>query len=192
MSLNELVRRLRFLPLGLLWGLVASSLLICDLASRSVGFLIIIPDLNAVWRTVELVLVPIIGSLVGSCLTAGVLGTAMLSRDVPSTRWVVNWVKLSSASCAGGASIFILLFLLRALDGHLQWMQVSSWDDWLLYSLTYVVIAVMGSLGFGVVIGFVSAVVALVLAPLSLLGRRLILRHTSAAEPAGGASQAQP
>ena len=85
----------------------------------------------------------------------------------------------------------MLLLLLSELNGYLQWMHVSSWDDWLLASSVYVVIAAMGSLGSGILIGIVSAVVALVLAPLSLLGRRLIRRRASVAGPPGGVSESR-
>ena len=47
------------------------------------------------------------------------------------------------------------------------------------------------ALVYAVLIAIESAVVALVLAPLSLLVRRLILRRTRVAETVGGASRSQ-
>ena len=75
-------------------------------------------------------------------------------------------------------------------------MQTSSWN----VSPGFVIGAVLGvvliggvrTLAVSVLIGIESGAVALVLAPLSLLVRRLILRRTRVAEPAAGASQTQP
>ena len=54
------------------------------------------------------------------------------------------------------------------------------------------IIGLAFSLVVGTVIGIESAAVALLLAPLSLLGRRLILRRRSVVESAGDSSQSQP
>lgn len=181
MSLNLLVRRLRFLPLGLLWGLVASSLEIYFLTSRRVGFLSSVPDLISAWQAAEMGLVPIIGALAGSCVTSIVSAPALLIRNITSLRWIGNWVIFGAASCAGGGSIFNLLYLWRSIDDFLHFMQVSTWVGEVLASSVYAVIVVMFSFALGILIGITCAVVALLLAPLALLGRSLVLRRTSAA-----------
>ncbi len=176
MSFAQLARRLRFLPLGLLWGVVAGgfdSYHILSVASA---------DDQVSW------LVPI-GIIACTCLIATPLGSAMLKRDLSSIRWVVNWMITGVASCGGAIAIFypalfLWLSLLRPNPSAL-----SSPISFVADVLGGTLFALAFSLVFGTLIAIESAVVALVLAPFALLGRRLILRRVSAAEPAGGASQ---
>ena len=191
MFLNELVRRLRFLPLGLLWGLVAGSLTSYRYIFAPNGLLGFEYDISPNWWRVELIFLPIIGAMAGSLLIAVLLGSALLNRKLSSIGWLVGWVITGAASCAGGAAIFELIFILGGLDEYLEWMPLTSWYEIPFFVFAVVLVGGAHSLAFGVLIGIESTVVALSSAPLALLGRRLILRRGSVAEPAGGGSQAR-
>ena len=193
---NELVSKLRFVPLGLLWGLVAGSLASYRYISSPYryisspsGLLRFDVDVSPDWWRLELIFVPIMGAVASSLLIALLLGSALLNRKSSSIRWLVDWVITGAASCAGGAAVFELMLVPAWVDGYLEWMPPRT-----LYAIPIVIFIVViyggaRSLAFGILIGIESAAVAVLLAPLALLGHRLILRRASAAEPAGGASQ---
>ncbi len=197
---SELVSRLRFLPLGLLWGITAGSLTTYRyISSRNGllgnGLLRFDVDVSSDWSRIELIFVPIIGAVAGSLLIATLLGSALLNRKSSSIRWLVDWVMTGAASCAGGAAVFVLILTVRRILGLLEWMQTMKSYE----SPAFLFGAVIGAfiaggvvaLVYAVLIAIESAVVALVLAPLSLLVRRLILRRTRVAETVGGASRSQ-
>ncbi len=191
---NELASRLRFLPLGLLWGLVAGSLTTYQYISFRNGLFRF--DVSPDWSRVELIFVPIIGAVAGSFLIAILLGSALLNRKSSSIRWLVDWVITGAASCAGGAAVFELIVAVRWTVGLLEWLQTAkSYESPFIlfgFALGFVLSGGMVALVFAVLMGIVSAMVALSLAPLALLGRRLILRRRSVVESTGDASQDQP
>ena len=191
---NELVSRLRFLPVGLLWGLVAGSLMTYQYISFRNGLLRF--DVSPDWSRVELIFVPIIGAVAGSVLIAILLGSALLNRKSSSIRWLVDWVITAAASCAGGAAVFELIVAVRWTVGLLEWLQTSrSYESPFIlfgFALVRVLSGGVAALVFAVLMSIVSAMVALPLAPLALLGRRLILRRTRVAETVGDGTQAQP
>ena len=130
--------------------------------------------------------------MVGTCPIATLLGSIMLTHELSSIRWIFNWVITGVASSAGGVAIFWLIAALLMISQELPPVAFSNLTYvigiimWIIFS------GVMGSLFFGILIATESALVALLLAPLSLLVRRFMLRHVSAAEPTGVASQSQP
>ncbi len=175
MSFTQLDRRLRFVPLGLLWGVVAVAFHTQSVLSPRDGY-----DQGS-W------LVPI-GTVACTCLIATLLGSAMLKRELSSIRWVVNWVMTGIASCVGGVVIFYLTFLLLAAW---QWPYPSSWSDLPLSVAGLLLVLAWISLGPAIQVATGSTVVALLSAPLALLGRWLILRRGPGAEPTGADSHAQ-
>ncbi len=193
---NELVGRLRFVPLGLLWGLVAGSISTYLYISFRNGPFRFDVDVILDWSRVEPIFVPIIGAVAGSFLIATLLGSALLTRKSSSFRWLVDWVITGAGSCAGGAAVFVLILHVRWTVGLVEWLQTeySYESPFILFGagLVSILPGVMFALACAVPMGIVSAMVALPLAPIALLGRRLILRRASTAEPAGDASQDQP
>ena len=193
---NELVSRLRFLPLGLLWGLVAGSLTTYQYISFRNGLLRFDVDVSPDWSREELIFVPIIGAVAGSFLIAILLGSALLNRKSSSIRWLVDWVITGAASCAGGAAVFVLTLQVRWTVGLLEWLQTTrSYESpFILFGVALISVLSGGvvALVVAVLMGIGSAMVALLLAPLALLGRRLILRRTRVAETVGDGTQAQP
>ena len=134
-------------------------------------------------------LVPI-GTMASTCLIATPLTSAMLKRELSSISWVVNWVISGVASCAGG----VVIFHMTLLFGAALLSFPSALSDPMYFGERVLFAALIGlvfSLMIGVVIAIESGAVALLLAPLALLARRLILRRISPAEPAGGESQTQ-
>ena len=178
LSLTRLDGRLQFLPLGLLWGVVAAWFHTHHYLSPWDGY-----D-QVIWR------IPI-GTIACTCLIGTPMASAMLRRELSSIRWVVNWVITGVASCVGGIAIFYLALFF--------WVSLLLPTPFALSSpISFAESVLFGTLiglGFSLVIGTLiaieSAVVALLLAPLSLLVRRLILRRRSAVESAGDASQSQ-
>ena len=177
MSFTRLNRRLRFFPLGLLWGLVAGWF-------HAYQALMLVEP-SPYFRGIELekFVSLLIVVMVVVCPIAALLGSALLKRELAARRWIVNWVITALASSAVGVAILWLILL--------AWLFLSTPA-----AVEELVLALLALLlfptGFGILIGIETAVVALLLAPLSLLARRLILRRISTAEPAGGASQTQP
>ncbi len=111
-----------------------------------------------------------------------------LRRKLTPNRWAANCLFRGFAFCVGCFVIALLVTL-----GWEYWHgESTSWPDfgWRV-AITLGVWSVV-SPALWVPMAFMSAGVGVLLAPLSLLGRRLILRHTRVAEPAGGASQAKP
>ena len=160
MSFTQLDRRLQFLPLGLLWGVVAGGFHTYHIANMGSA------DDQVNW------LVPI-GTIACTCPITALLGSAILKRELSSIRWVVNWMITGVASCAGGVAIFHMTgFFLVGLI-----LPFNSTLPSPTYFVTSVLVAMLIGLGFALIIGTViaieSAVVALLLAPLSLLVRRL-------------------
>ena len=170
MSLNNLVRRLSFLPLGLLWGAVAGWFHIHSMLSPWDGY-----------DEVNLLLVPG-GTMACTCLIATFLGSTMLNRELSSIHWIGNWVVTGITSCVGGVVIFYVV-LVSSLPT--QGSYPPSVAD-------FVFVLALLSIGPLIEVATGSAVTALLSAPLSLLARWLVLRRTRVAEPAGGASQSQP
>lgn len=178
LSLTRLDRRLRFLPLGLLWGVVAAWFHTHHYLSPWDGY-----D-QVSW------LVPV-GTIACACLIGTPVASAMLRQDLSSIRWVVNWVITGVASCVGGIAIFypaLTLWLSLFQPTHFALSSPMSFVANVLFATA---IALVFSLVIGIWIAIESAAVALVLAPVSLLARRLILRRSHLAEPAGGGTQAQ-
>ncbi len=177
LSFARLPRRLQFLPLGLFWGLVAGGLNFYQ--SRWLS------ESNPRDHGIDLwafVVFSIIGAAV-TCPISTLLCSARLKRELTSTRWTLNWVITASASGAAGIAIFWLIFFVWAI----LWMPPPAG------TLGLALLAMLFlPIGLGILIGIELAVVALVLAPLSLLARRLILRRRPISEPAGGTSQTQP
>ena len=177
---NELVSRLRFLPLGLLWGLVAGSISTYLYISSRNGLHRFDVDVSPDWSRVEPIFVPIIGAVAGSLLIAILSGSALLNRK-SSIRWLVDWVVTGAASCAGGAAVFGLIVSVRWTVGLLEWMQTTqSYESPFIlvgFALMGVLSGGVAAVAFAVLIGTVSAMLALLLAPLALLGRRLIFRQ---------------
>ena len=92
---NELVSKLRFVPLGLLWGLVAGSLASYRYISSPYryisspsGLLRFDVDVSPDWWRLELIFVPIMGAVASSLLIALLLGSALLNRKSSSIRWL--------------------------------------------------------------------------------------------------------
>ena len=177
---NELVSRLRFLPLGLLWGLVAGSISTYLYISSRNGLHRFDVDVSPDWSRVEPIFVPIIGAVAGSLLIASLLGSALLNQK-SSIRWLVDWVITAAASCAGGGAVFGLIVSLRWTVGLLEWLQTTrSYESPFIlfgFALFGVLSGGVAAVAFAVLIGTVSAMLALLLAPLALLGRRLIFRQ---------------
>ncbi len=177
---NELVSRLRFLPLGLLWGLVAGSISTYLYISSRNGLHRFDVDVSPDWSRVEPIFVPIIGAVAGSLLIAILSGSALLNRK-SSIRWLVDWVVTGAASCAGGAAVFGLIVSVRWTVGLLEWMQTTqSYESPFIlvgFALMGVLSGGVAAVAFAVLIGTMSAMLALLLAPLALLGRRLIFRQ---------------
>ena len=96
---TRLARRLRFLPLGIFWGVV-TAILNADNFSQ----IIIAGDIEPVdwlvdWRSIVI----IVGPAVFACLIATLLGSASLRRDISPIQWSVSWVVIGVSSC--GASV---------------------------------------------------------------------------------------
>lgn len=104
MSFARLPHRLKVLPLGLLWGLIAGGLQAYQHISTPIGFLRFDYNLSSEWWRIELVLVPIIGAMAGAFLIAVLVGNNLFGNGISSKRWVADWVFTGAASCAGGAS----------------------------------------------------------------------------------------
>ena len=189
MSFARLSPRLRFLPLGLLWGVVGGGfhtylfVHVTDGPPPQFG--------PAVIRT--LILMTII-MMLGACPIASLFGNALLKRDLTTRRWIVNWVITAFASSAAGVVIFwpmafVMAVLMTAHQIPLFYNPSFSIAEGVVVVLLTLVFA---TTGLGVLVGIGSAAVALLMVPLSLLVRRLILRRRSVVEPAGGASQSHP
>ena len=176
--------RLQFLPLGLLWGVIASGFHTYHLL-----FVLDYPladhELKDSWPLIRLVLM----MMAGTCPIATLLGYALLKRELSPIRWIVNWVITGVASVMGGVAIFWLGFAL--------WMSTQelppAWSNPIYAVGIFLILLWLGaSLYFGVVIAIESAVVAILSAPVSLLVRWLILRRTRVTESAGNTSQGHP
>ena len=173
MSFARLPRRLRFLPLGVLWSVVAVWVSYLRYALSPVG------GYEVNWP----VLIAIVAC---TSLIATFLASVTLRRGLSSIRWTVNWIITGVASCTGAiASLYLALFFWWALQqpAPSSWSGVPDyvWDSILGLALVSMGPVMMAAIG--------SSFVALVSAPLSLLARRLILRRRPIAEPAGGAPQ---
>ena len=185
MSFTGLNLRLQCLPLGLLWGMVASAFHIYFLFEVN-------PPYNVAIVRWPLILLMSM-TMVGTCPIATLLGSVLLKRELSSIRWIVHWVMTGVVSCIGGVAIFYLVLALWVVA---QGSYPADPVERVGYAGFTILVGMIGwfglSLVFGIAIAIGSTVVALVSAPLSLLGRRLILRRTRVAEPAGGASQTPP
>lgn len=185
-SFTRLDRRLRFIPLGLFWGLVAGGF-------NTFHGLMADDERSVYYHGVELdeLIIPMILVMVGTCPTATLLGSALLKPRLSASSWIVNWVTTGVASSLGGVAIF---WLAAAFLGVWTGPPPAALSNplYIIGSLMIETLAILiGFLIFGILIVIESAVVALLLAPLSLLGRWLILRQARVGEPAGGASQTQ-
>ena len=177
LSFARLVRGLRFLPLGLLWGLVPGGL-----HSYQVLWL---SEPSPLYHGIELwkfVIFLIIGAAV-TCPIATLLFSARLKLGLTSTRWTWEWVITASASSAAGIAILWLIFFVWAFLS-----MPPSVEELGSALLALLVIPI----GLGLLIGFESGAMALVLTPVALLARRLIHRQACVANPAGGATETQP
>ena len=191
MLLTRLARRLRFLPLGMFWGVV-TAILNVDNFSR----IIVAGDIEPVnwlvdWRSIVI----IVGPAIFACLIAALLGSAILKREFSPILWSANWVVIGVASCVGGFVISGLAFsLLYSIWGIFQYPSESSPN---LYSALKFIV------GGTIFVWFIACgllipplvVQSLVFAssslPVALVVRRLMIGAGQVSEPAGGASQAQ-
>ena len=169
MSVIGLNRRLKFVPLGLLWGVVAGWFHTHSILSPWDSY----DQVNWLWP---------IGTIACTCLIVTFLGSAMLKRELSSVHWIGNWVVTGITSCVGGVAIFYIVFVsLTPTQGSYP---LSVEDSIFVLALI--------SMGPVIEVATGSTVMALLSAPLSLLARRLVVRRTRVAEPAGGDSQPQP
>ncbi len=168
---------LKFIPLGLFWGLIAGGFHTYHIA-----------DMGSVDDQVSWI-VPVV-TVLGTCLIATPLARVLLTRELSSKRWILNWLITAVASCVGGIAIFYTtLFFLAGLQPTYLYSSPSPAN--LFASLSIAMLMGMGfSLIFGILIGIECAVVALVLAPFSLIARRLILRRRLPSRP--GLTQRKP
>ena len=178
----QLDRRLRFLPLGLLWGLLGGGL-------HTYYFLYFHPPAEGDQINWLLLILYI----ACTCLVATLLSSALLKRELSSIRWVVNWVITGVLSCVGGLAVFyvVLPSLIALYDLVFYWLPFypRSW-----YSMPQLFVGIVFAwfwfvLALGPKIAIASTMAALLSAPVSLVGRRLILSRESVAESAGGGSQ---
>ncbi len=169
---KRLDRSLPFIPLGLFWGLVAGGF-------NTFHTLMADDERTVYYHGVELseLILPTLLVMAGTCPTATLLGSALLKPGLSARSWVGAWVQTGVLSSLVGVAIFwmagTLLFLL------FQGLPPAALTNpiYTLGSLAIATVAsLVGFLIFGVLIVVESAVVALVLAPLCLLGRRLIPR----------------
>ena len=153
MSFTRLNRRLKFIPLGLLWGVVTGWFHTHSILSP--------------WDSYDEVnwLVPG-GTMACTCLIATFLGSTVLSRELSSIHWIGNWVVTGITSCVGGVAIFyIVLVSLLPTQGSYP---LSVEDSIFVLALI--------SMGPVIEVATGSTVMALLSAPLSLLARRLVVR----------------
>ena len=169
MSVAQLHRRLKFAPLGLLWGVVAGWFHTHSILSPWDSY-----------DEVNLLLV-VGGTITCTCLIATFLCSTMLSRELSSIHWIGNWVVTGITSCVGGVVIFYVV-LISSLPT--QGSHPPSVAD-------FIFVSALISIGPIMEVATGSAVMALLSAPLSLVARRLIPHRISTAEPAGGAPQAK-
>ena len=172
----KLVRAVRFLPLGVLWGLVAAWFHTHAYLSPWDGY-----------DEVDWV-IPVV-TIAFTCPISTLMGVAMLKRQLPSLHWVANWVITGVASCVGTIGIIYLTLLFWVFVLAPPPSSLSNPVHMILGLLLGLALVSMGPL---IEVGIGSLAVATVTAPLSLLVRWLILRRRPVAEPAGGASEAQP
>lgn len=188
MSFARLRSGFRFLSLGLLWGVVAGAFHIENCLRVSDYQSLLDGDVE-----VRTVIPLIIVMIVGTCPIAALLGRALLKPDLSSISWSVNWVITGVASSAGGVAIFWLVVLVW---GFAETGQIASSlpdDIDIVERLVFEASAwLFASLGFGILIGVESAVVAVLLAPLSLLARWLIVRRTRVGEPLAASLKPSP
>ena len=189
MSFAKLRRRLRFLPLGLLWGVVGGGFHTYVFVHITDG-----PPPQFGPTVIGILILVTIIMMLGTCPIATLFGSALLKRDLAARRWIVNWVITAFASSAVGVVIFwLMLLVLGTLWAAAQHVPLFSNSTSTVERLVLVLLTfLLFPTGLGILIGFATGLVALMLAPLALLGRRLILRRASVAEPVIGASRTQP
>ena len=130
--------------------------------------------------------------MIGTCPIATLLGSALLKPGLSASSWIGNWVITGVASSVGGVAFFCLDYVLWRLWLGLPPQALSNLLTIIIGLMLTILAGLVPFIIFGILISIESAAVALLLAPLSLLVRRLILRRGSVAEPAGSASQTQP
>ena len=185
-SFTRLYRALRFIPLGLLWGLVAGAF--------HTLHMIAVDERNFYFHGVEFndVFLVMMLSVIATGPIATVLGNTLLKPGLSATTWIGNWVITAVASGVGGVALLCLVIVLWRIS---MWPPQAVFSDLLtiIIILTLTILAgVVPFIIFTILISIELTAVALILAPLSLLIRWLILRRASVAEPAGGASHTQP
>ena len=186
LSFNAVGRRLRFLPLGLFWGLVAGGL--------NAYQVLWLTEPSPLYHGIELeefVFLSIIGMVV-TCPIATAFCGARLRREHSSTRWTLNWVITAFASSAAAIAIIFLMGSFSAILSLRPDVLFSHPTSDVEAVALAMLVSLFFSAGYGIFVGIECAAVALFLAPLSLLARRLILHRRPIAEPAGDASQPQP
>ena len=192
MLFTRLARRLRFLPLGMFWGVV-TAILNVDNFSR----IIVAGDIEPVNWLVDLrSIFVIVCPAIFACLIAALLGSAILRREFSPILWSVNWVVIGVASCVGGVAISVLasppLYIIwQSFQYPLESLSIS-WSDLslILGGTIFVWFIACGLLIPPLVVQ--SLVFASSSLPVALVVRRLMIGAGQVSEPAGGESQTKP
>ena len=191
MLFTPLARKLTFLPLGLLWGVVTAVLNVDNFNEALIVRGIQPVDLSADWRSIFIRDCPAIFAL----LIATRVGRATLRRESSPILWSVNWVLIGVSSCVAGVAMSILaISLLHNIWWNYLYPSESSSN---LYSALQFILG-------GTLSGWMSAfwvlvapilVQSLVLSssslPVALVVRRLMTGVGQVSQPAGGAPQAK-
>ncbi len=210
LSLARLPRRLKFVPLGLFWAMTAGVVGLLDL------FIVFSGDLDEPVKWIDVLLrLPLLltdsrtllmafGPMACTALVAVFFGSKMLKRELSSRQWIANWIITGSVSCGVGVALFVLVFSFGSvvwmiwieppppLPSKVEYVVVPSTVTKVIDSIKSLYPTAIITLMIGIVVAIEVAVVALLLAPLSLLARRLILRRRPITVPAGGISRTQP
>ncbi len=190
---TRLTLRLRFLPLGIFWGVVTAMLNV-DNFSR----ILITRDIEPVNWLVDLrSIFVIVGPAIFACLIATLLGSAILRREFSPILWSVNWVVIGVSSCVGGVAISGLASPLL----YIIWQSYQHPSVGLSTFFSSDLSLILGGIFFAwffvsppliaplVVQSIVFASSSL---PVALVVRRLMIGAGQVSEPAGGESQTQP
>ena len=171
LSSDRFRRRTQFLLLGLFWGLVVGGL-----NSYQLFWL---TEPSPMYHEIDLRMFVVFSIIVmvPTCLIATLIGSARLKREHSSTRWTLNWVITAFASSAAVIAIlFQIAFFVAILSLPPDVLFSHPTSDVEAVALS-VLLSLLYSAVYGIFVGIECAVLALILAPLSLIARRLILRR---------------
>ncbi len=189
--LARLDPRLRFLPIGLFWGALAGVLNLYNFAlvyDEEPGWVDLSTILPGLFRLVDSpFFLVILGPIPVGCLTATLMGSAMLKLGLSSLEWIVRWVVIGAASCVVGVGASSLAYSLWAFFETQMYSRLDPAE----YIGSVLFVWMFLSLLPSMLIAVESTLAALLLGPLSLIARRLILRRRPIAESTSGASQTQ-